>query len=558
MKIEVKNLLRRIKTFSEVKSIPSESKRKFDCFPLASQSNTISLRPLPALSVIVPVYNHRIFLRAAVESVLKHSYQNTEVLVVNDGSTDGVEEVLEGLKKEFSTQVKVFEQHNQGISAALNLGIQAASGELLSWQSADNLVKNRGYEKLVDFMAINPHVEIAYGNISLIDNKGAPLITERYRPQDQLSGGSATLQLPCQGNTLSTFPDNFLGSMFIFRRETVLASSGYQSGLLGAEDYALALELARYGEVAHIDSEEVLGEYRLHQNSLTAALSAEKLVSLNHKLIQKEEVLRKEIETSFPTDSQIELFNLDGLEFEVEDSTSGPLSDHFLWESSRKITTGKRFENTELSPSLKALPKLKLPDFLLRARDSNFRALNPAPTKPTLLIWPCSSSDIGQAQTLASEYPQYDFSLLVIDRGQAEELTTRNQLRILNVSLECQQGSEQFNKALLYILSSVNGTLSISQPPAMAVAEFLSQAALSALAGLNMGIYDPKMELKSRALLRAPHVYSFIDQASFQDLIRPSDAWLKYARSDRTKTFLASHLQGESLATLGRVKAQTL
>ncbi len=544
MKKEVKKLLLRFKELSGAESVPNQAKRKFDCFPLASKSQTIPLRPLPGLSAIIPVYNHRAFLRAAVQSVLKNSYQNTEVIIVNDGSTDGVEEITKELKKEFPTQVKVFEQANRGIGAALNLGIQAAKGELLSWQSADNLVKNNGYTKLVDFMAINPHVEIAYGNISLIDNEGKSLVTDSYRPQDQLPGGSAKLQLPCQGNTLSSFPDNFLGSMFLFRRETVLASSGYQSGLLGAEDYALALELARYGEVAHIDSEEVLGEYRLHHNTLTASLSAEKLVSLNYKLIQKEEDFNKEIEVSFPANSEVDIFNIDGVESEVEDSTSGPLSDHFLSKPGYKVITGKRFENTELSPSLHVLPELKLPDYLLRARDSNFRALNPTPTKPALLIWPCSIDELDEVKALAANYQRYAFSLLVTDPGQVEELSSSEHLRVLDVSSEYKKGLEQFNKALLYILSSLSGTISIGQPAPRA--EFLCQAALSALAGLNMGIQNSNNELESQVLLRAPHIYSFNGQASFQDLIRASDAWLSYLRSDRARTFLASHLPVKS------------
>jgi hypothetical protein len=339
--------------------------------------------------------------------------------------------------------------------------------------------------------------------------------------------------------------------MFLFRKETVLASSGYQSGLLGAEDYALALELARYGEVAHIDSEEVLGEYRLHHNTLTASLSAEKLVSLNYKLVEKEGDFNKEIEVSFPANNEIDVSNLDGVESEAEDSTSEPLSDHFLSKPGYKLITGKRFENTELSPSLHVLPELKLPDYLLRARDSDFRALNPTPTKPALLIWPCSMDELGDVKALAANCQQYDFSLLVTDSGQVEELSTVEHLRVLDVSSEYKKGSEQFNRALLYILSSINGTVSISQPTVKA--EFLCQAALSALAGLNMGIHDPKKELKSQALIRAPHIYSFNGQASFQDLIKTSDAWLKYLHSDRARTFLGSHLPVQSNLSSGQV-----
>jgi len=538
----LKNLVKGLTSFkgSNRASSKTDFSKTYGHFPFASASEKIALRPLPSLSVVIPVFNHRHYLKAAVSSVVENSPEGSEVIIINDGSTDGVEETLSELKGMFP-EIKIVHQKNSGISGALNRGIELSSGELLSWQSADNLVKNQGYSRLVDFMAVNPQIEIAYGNISLIDQNGKPLITDKYRPQDQLSGGSSTLFLPAEGNTLSSFPDNFLGSMFLFRRESVLASSGYQAGLLGAEDYALALELARYGQVAHIDFEEPLGDYRLHQNTLTSSISAEKLVGINHQLIEREKAFKEQLGHFSKPDPYSGPADLDlaGLELERDlQGFSGPLSKMFGSEPGFRLTTGKRFENTDLSPTLKIPCQTTLPEFLTRARSSNFKALQPQPEKPALLIFPCFRDELAQALGLAEESKEYDLSLLVTDNSLAAEIPSSSRLRLLDVSAEYKQGKEPFSKALLYILSSVDGTISLtgSNEP-----EFLCQAIASAMAGVNMGVYDPARFLNSVSLLRAPHTYSFSERASFQNLTKASDAWLQFLKQDRSLPFLLSH-----------------
>lgn len=90
---------------------------------------------LPKVSVVIPAYNAAEFVSEAVQSVLDQTYANVECIVVNDGSTDETESVL----RQFGGSITLISQDNQGVSAARNRGIKAASGEWIGFLDADDI-----------------------------------------------------------------------------------------------------------------------------------------------------------------------------------------------------------------------------------------------------------------------------------------------------------------------------------------------------------------------------------------------------------------------------------
>jgi len=122
----------------------------------------------PSVSVIVPVYNVEPFVTQCLESLVGQSLDNMEILVVDDGSTDGTPDIIKSFANRYGS-VRVFTQENHGLSAARNLGMSAAQGEFIGFVDGDDWVDERMFETLFA-MAINCQADIVIGNGQLIDH----------------------------------------------------------------------------------------------------------------------------------------------------------------------------------------------------------------------------------------------------------------------------------------------------------------------------------------------------------------------------------------------------
>ena len=88
----------------------------------------------PLVSIIIPVYNGANYLRCAIDSAINQDYQNIEIIVVNDGSTDDTEEIC----KNYGDKIIYFFKENGGVASALNMAIRNSNGEYISWLSHDD------------------------------------------------------------------------------------------------------------------------------------------------------------------------------------------------------------------------------------------------------------------------------------------------------------------------------------------------------------------------------------------------------------------------------------
>lgn len=131
----------------------------------------------PLVSVIIPVYNGTNYLRDAIECALNQTYQNTEILVIDDGSTDKTWEIIQS----YGSRIKGIHKENGGVSTALNLGIESMSGEWFTWLSHDDLWEKNMLERCVTHHRKNPDVKMFYANQKYIDFEGN-IISEKPAP----------------------------------------------------------------------------------------------------------------------------------------------------------------------------------------------------------------------------------------------------------------------------------------------------------------------------------------------------------------------------------------
>jgi len=124
---------------------------------------------MPKVSIVIPVYNGANYMREAIHSALSQTYPNVEVIVVNDGSTDGGE--TDRIAKSYGERIRYFAKANGGVSTALNFGIEQMQGDYFSWLSHDDVYAPDKVEKQMEFLKDYPYDTIVYCGYELINSE---------------------------------------------------------------------------------------------------------------------------------------------------------------------------------------------------------------------------------------------------------------------------------------------------------------------------------------------------------------------------------------------------
>jgi len=218
----------------------------------------------PRVSVVIPTYNMAAFLPEAIESVLRQSYQDFEVIVVDDGSTDNTRAVV----VQFGSRARYIWQENAGPSAASNHGDEVAEGEYLLNLDADDVVMEGALEKTVSVMDSAPEAGFCYGQVRYMDEEGRELELAREWPAR--SGLMTARQVILELLNLRFI----LPSAVLFRR-TCFREVGRYDGSLGyGEDTELFARMAKRYPVAYIA--EPLAWRRKHKGGITAKLDLDR------------------------------------------------------------------------------------------------------------------------------------------------------------------------------------------------------------------------------------------------------------------------------------------
>ncbi len=153
----------------------------------------------PLFSIIIPTYNHAWCLPGAIESVLKQTFADWEAVVVNDGSTDGTEEIIAGYSMK-DKRIRVYTKPNGGVGSALNYGIEKSEGQWICWLSSDDLFEKNALSIFHDEILRHPDVKFFHSDFYLLDDKsGEKNIGELDRAKNMPAKEWQTIAL-LQGN----------------------------------------------------------------------------------------------------------------------------------------------------------------------------------------------------------------------------------------------------------------------------------------------------------------------------------------------------------------------
>ena len=197
----------------------------------------------PTISCIVPVYNGERFLAEALESILGQSYQHLEIIVVDDGSTDGTEVVA----RQFGGRIRYYRQANAGPPAARDEGIRLSTGELVAFLDADDLWHPEKLDRQWARFEVRPELELCFTHV-----------------QHFWVGELAEEEKQFQNHRLSQTLPSYLTQALLVRRSLFHRIGTFNTGLRFADAMDWFLRAVHQGIVMEL-LPEALWYRRMHQ-----------------------------------------------------------------------------------------------------------------------------------------------------------------------------------------------------------------------------------------------------------------------------------------------------
>lgn len=214
------------------------------------------MKEKPLVSIIIPCYNHGKFIDDAVNSVLNQTYQNFEIIIINDGSTNNkTNQILSNYNKPKTLTIYI---DNQGPSVARNTGIKASSGKYILPLDADDKIDKSFIEKTVARLEEDDNIGIAYTGVKFFGSRYKNVYNNYKFPEALVI--------------------NPIGNSSLFRRSDWEKVGGYNENMRkGWEDYDFWLSIIESGKKASFISEP-LYHYRKHwhSNSRHSSLTVDK------------------------------------------------------------------------------------------------------------------------------------------------------------------------------------------------------------------------------------------------------------------------------------------
>lgn len=197
----------------------------------------------PLVSVIIPSYNYEQFVEEAILSVVNQTYKNIELIVIDDGSTDGSVTLINKLKEKYD--FTFIYRENKGLASTLNEGIALVSGEFFCFCSSDDAFYTGRISEQLEAMQKNKAV-VSYGKATVFDDNGNFLLKQTEAYNKNLEGGSIFEKLL---TFRFTPPVTFMYETSFFLENIVKFNSE-----LAAEDYDISLTISRKTNILFIDS----------------------------------------------------------------------------------------------------------------------------------------------------------------------------------------------------------------------------------------------------------------------------------------------------------------
>jgi glycosyltransferase involved in cell wall biosynthesis len=235
---------------------------------MTSKLKTAQQKAPPKVSIVLPTYNGAKYIRQSIDSCLKQTHKNIELIIVDDGSTDETPRIIKSYRDK---RIKYFRhKKNRGLPHALNAGFANAKGRYLTWTSDDNYYREDAIEKMLNFLQVK-NCEFVYCDYHTLKNED--ISTQKL------------VSLPEQVAFENTNP---VRACFLYSRRVKEIIGEYDPDTELAEDYDYWIRVSKKFHICHLA--EPLYFYRIHNESLYLSKFNEVqvvtlLVKLKHNIL---------------------------------------------------------------------------------------------------------------------------------------------------------------------------------------------------------------------------------------------------------------------------------
>ena len=225
----------------------------------------------PKISIVLPSYNGEKYIAESIQSVIDQSFNDWELIIVNDCSKDKTLEIANSFAKRDSRIRVISNKVNQKLPGSLNIGFENAKGEYLTWTSDDNMYKENALKKMNDYLDANPNTDMVSMNMDIIDENG--YLVEVFSDTFVYKRTVEYLMHGCN-----------VGAAFMYRRTIAEKVGNYDTDTFCAEDYDYWCRIALKGRLDYTNDNIYM--YRVQRESLTATkqdLVQEKTLKIKQK-----------------------------------------------------------------------------------------------------------------------------------------------------------------------------------------------------------------------------------------------------------------------------------
>lgn len=227
----------------------------------------------PLVSIVFTSYNHKEYLRQALDSLLNQTYPNTEIIIIDDCSTDGSQEILNEYKHFENINLKLQTQNSGSYVKASNLGASFAKGEYLLFAQCDDFAEPNQIELLVQAFLYNPTVGVVFSKSNLVDKNGT-VFSNDFIGRERKFKTSIALNPILSGNQIQEFlffscviPNL---SAALIKTELYKQIEGLSDKYLVVADWEFWLDLSRKTDFYYID--KALNNFRQHETTIRSSI----------------------------------------------------------------------------------------------------------------------------------------------------------------------------------------------------------------------------------------------------------------------------------------------